>query len=269
MEVVCALLEPRERETLGWIVAPDHAISDRILKSAHAVLQRQAPRRILEFKGHALRVRNLAARVAGAEGRSADNPSSLLGEGLDWLVVDEAARIKDEVWNEHLSQRLVERNGWALLLCTPRGKGWFYTAYRRGRAGEHGYAAWTGPTWENPHIEREAIEAEQQRVDEPTFRQEYEGKFVGPGIPQCEVCEYPRPEHPGIALLQDHELLPTCPACGHNLGPDGKALGFDEGCGAGVIEHSIRLLRLRRGSRGPRLARDDEEEGVEDSENYQ
>ena len=63
--------------------------------------------------------------------KSADNLSSLLGEGLDWLIVDEAARLKSEVWQSHLSQRLVDKVGWALLASTPRGANWFYKLYPR------------------------------------------------------------------------------------------------------------------------------------------
>ena len=37
-EVVAALLEPRDDESLGWVVGPDHVVSDRILKQAHRVL---------------------------------------------------------------------------------------------------------------------------------------------------------------------------------------------------------------------------------------
>jgi hypothetical protein len=252
MEVVAALLEPTDRETLGWVVAPDHSISDRILKAAHALLERHVPQRVLGFKGHTLRVRNLAARVAVAEGRSADNPSSLLGEGLDWLVVDEAARIKDDVWNAHLAQRLVERRGWALIVSTPRGRGWFYDAFLRGRDGsDPDYEAWSGPTWDNPRIDREAIEDERRRLDEETFRQEFEGRFVGAGVPECEACLWPRPEHPPIPVLRGREELERCSECGHLLGSDGKALGFDDGGGAGVVEHSIRLLERTRGDPSP------------------
>src|SRR5688572_7513691 len=86
-EVVTALLEPREAESVGWVVGPDHAVSDRILKLAHRALEKRAPHRILKARGHTLRVRSLSGHVAVAEGRSTDNPASLLGEGLDWLVI--------------------------------------------------------------------------------------------------------------------------------------------------------------------------------------
>lgn len=37
---------------------------------------------------------------------------------------------------------------------------------------------------------RDAIEAERRRLEPDTFSQEFEGKFVGSGIPQCETCGY-------------------------------------------------------------------------------
>ncbi|HCI71782.1 MAG TPA: hypothetical protein DHV30_14795, partial [Balneola sp.] len=37
------------------------------------------------------------------EGMSADNPSSLLGEGLDLVIIDEAARMPRKIWDMYLS----------------------------------------------------------------------------------------------------------------------------------------------------------------------
>jgi hypothetical protein len=247
-EVVAALLEPREAESIGWIVGPDHSVSDRILKLAHRSLEKHCRHRILEARGHTLRVRNLAGQIAVAEGRSADNPASLLGEGLDWVVIDEAARLKDSIWDEHLSQRLVEKRGWALLLSTPRGIGWFHDAFKRGQDGDPGYASWTGPTWDNPHIDRAVVEAERSRLEPEVFAQEYGGKFIGPGIPQCEVCGYPRAPGP-IPIFQDGEKAGTCAACGNEVGLDGLSICFDhEGV---IVQQSITLIEMKHGPREP------------------
>ena len=59
--------------------------------------------------------------------KSADNPQRLRGEGLDFLVMDEAAFIKPEVWREVLRPTLTERKGSALFISTPMGmNNWFY-----------------------------------------------------------------------------------------------------------------------------------------------
>ena len=76
-------------------------------------------------------IRNLGGGLSEIRAKTADNPVSLLGEGLDWLIVDEAAQLKPAIWNSFLSQRLIDKQGWALLISTPRGKGWFYDAWLR------------------------------------------------------------------------------------------------------------------------------------------
>ena len=59
--------------------------------------------------------------------KSADNPQRLRGEGLDFLVMDEAAFVKEETWTEVLRPTLTEEKGSALFISTPRGmNNWFY-----------------------------------------------------------------------------------------------------------------------------------------------
>lgn len=121
---------------------------------------------------------NLAGSVSEIRAKSADNPTSLLGEGLDWVIVDEAARVKSTIWEGHLSQRLLDRDGWALLISTPKGKGWFHESWRRGQAGHEGYESWNSPTWQNPHVKRSLIELERRRIPERVFAQEYGAEFI-------------------------------------------------------------------------------------------
>jgi hypothetical protein len=69
------------------------------------------------------------------EGRSADRPDNLRGEGVDDLVVDEHAMISDETWHECLEPTLMDAEGSLLSIGTPRGRrGWGYENYRRGQS---------------------------------------------------------------------------------------------------------------------------------------
>jgi len=61
--------------------------------------------------------------------RSADNPDRLRGAGLDFIVLDECAFIKEDVWKEVLRPTLTERRGGALFISTPRGFNWFSKLY--------------------------------------------------------------------------------------------------------------------------------------------
>jgi len=110
--------------------------------------------------------------------RSADNPDSLRGEGLDFLVMDEAAYIQREAWTEALRPSLSDRLGRALFISTPRGRNWFWEQYQRGVTGADDYAAFQYPTSANPYIAKSEIEAARHELPELIFRQEYLAEFI-------------------------------------------------------------------------------------------
>ena len=112
-------------------------------------------------------LRNIGGGSSEVRAKSADNPVSLLGEGLDWVIVDEAAQLRPMIWQSYISQRLIDRKGWALLISTPRGKGYLYDLFRRGQSGDPDYRSWNWPSWSNPHLDREVIERERNRLPTP------------------------------------------------------------------------------------------------------
>ncbi len=110
--------------------------------------------------------------------RSADNPDSLRGEGLDYVVMDECAFMQKEAWAEAIRPALSDRQGKALFISTPKGRNWFWEAYQRGVREEEGWQAWTFPTISNPYIEPAEIEAAKRDLPEMIFRQEYLAEFI-------------------------------------------------------------------------------------------
>ena len=110
--------------------------------------------------------------------KSADNPDSLRGEGLDFAVMDEAAFIKPEAWPEALRPALSDKQGRALFISTPRGRNWFWEQYQRGVRGEDGYQSFIFPTVANPHILESEIEAAKRELPDLIFRQEYLAEFI-------------------------------------------------------------------------------------------
>lgn len=53
--------------------------------------------------------------------KSADNFNALRGEGVNFLVIDEAATIQREAWEQALRPTLSDKNGKALIVGTPKG----------------------------------------------------------------------------------------------------------------------------------------------------
>ena len=110
--------------------------------------------------------------------RSADNPNSLRGEGLDLVVLDECAFMKEETWNEAIRPALSDRLGKAVFISTPKGRNWFWHLYQHGINGEEGWRSWQLPTSSNPFIQASEIEAAKRDLPEMIFRQEYLAEFI-------------------------------------------------------------------------------------------
>lgn len=212
MEAIASALEPAER-SIGWVVAPTYDLADRVFREIQLVVYRHLRHRIVAMKEHDRRVlfRNMAGGLSEIRGKSADNPVSLLGEGLDWVIVDEAARLKPAVWESHVSQRLVDKRGWALLISTPRGRGYFYDLFLRGQGRDEDFESWNRPSWTNPYLDADVIEAERTRLPERVFEQEYGGQFVeGSGavfrnVRECATGEFEQPD-PGLRYVAGLDL---------------------------------------------------------------
>jgi hypothetical protein len=145
MEAIAAAMEPKDH-SIGWICAPTYDLSERVFNQIVVVIAGRLRHRIVSLKEHERRLvlRNMSGGLSEIRGKSADNPVSLLGEGLDFVIVDEAARMKPQIWENHLSQRLIDKQGWALLISTPKGKGYLYELFRRGQGSDPTTRAGTG-----------------------------------------------------------------------------------------------------------------------------
>ena len=114
--------------------------------------------------------------------RSADNPDSLRGEGLDFVVMDECAFMSEAAWTEAIRPALSDRQGKALFISTPKGRNWFWRHWVHGMEdGGDEWHSWRFPTANNPYIPPQEIEAARLGLPERTFLQEYMAEFLEDG----------------------------------------------------------------------------------------
>lgn len=220
-EGLAAAMSPADR-SVGWICAPTYDLCSRVFRELTYLAASHLRDHVLAIRDsdRVVMLRNMGGGVSEIRAKSADNPVSLLGEGLDWLIVDEAARLKPMIWDSHLSQRLIDKQGWALLISTPKGKSWFFDMFRRGQSNDPAFESWNSPSWQNPHLDRELIEDERGRLPERVFAQEYEGRFVeGAGqvfrnVRECATGTWqdpsPQTRHYAgldLAKVQDYTVL--------------------------------------------------------------
>lgn len=162
-----------ERAGRCWWVAPSFPQSSMAWRELKALAD-QIPGRV---------VREDARRITLPGGgeitmKSADAPDALRGDGLDLVVLDEAAFIQEEVWTDAIRPALSDRKGGALLISTPNGYNWFHNAFQRGQEGRADWQSWQYPTSDNPLIDPAEIEAARDTLSSRTFAQEYEAAFV-------------------------------------------------------------------------------------------
>lgn len=114
--------------------------------------------------------------------RGADNPDSLRGVSLTYLVLDECAFVKEDVWQKILRAALSDKKGRALFISTPSGRNWFYDVYKLGLSEEdEEWKAWHFTTQDNETIDPKEIEAAKRTLSSFAFKQEYLSSFDNAG----------------------------------------------------------------------------------------
>lgn len=112
---------------------------------------------------------------------SGGSPDALAGEGVDFVVVDEAALIADNVWQQLIRPTLMDTGGEAFLISTPRGHNWFWQMWKLGQEGKAGYASWRFPQTANPYVPQAETEAAELELPHIIFRQEIMAEFLAAG----------------------------------------------------------------------------------------
>jgi hypothetical protein len=113
---------------------------------------------------------------------SGDNADAARGEAFHVVVVDEAARIKPDVWTDTILSTLADYNGDGINISTPRGRNWYYYECMAAKADGVVSAYWTAPTFANPlpNIQQFAHMA-RERMPDRTYRQEILAEFIEDG----------------------------------------------------------------------------------------
>jgi len=114
--------------------------------------------------------------------RSGEREDTLRGYTLDYLVIDEAAYIKDEVWNSVLRPTVLVNGKKVLFISTPKGRNWFYNLAMRGYSDDYPqYRTFHATSFDTPYItEDELIEAKLS-LPETIYKQEILAEFIDDG----------------------------------------------------------------------------------------
>ena len=114
--------------------------------------------------------------------KGADRPDTMRGVSLEYLVMDEYADMKPQVWEEVLRPALADRRGGALFIGTPKGRNHFYDLFLYADKGDdESYKAWHFTSYDNETLSNEEIDLAKKSMSSYAFRQEFLASFEALG----------------------------------------------------------------------------------------
>lgn len=119
--------------------------------------------------------------------RSAGHPETLVGEGLDFVLMVEAGRHRRRTWAQYLRPALSDKRGWAIFSGVPEGRSehsLLYALWTRGQDSHFpNWRSWRMPSWTNNIVfpggrqDPEILEAEADLTSDE-FDRQYGAQFV-------------------------------------------------------------------------------------------
>ena len=165
------LLQPNKKI---WIVSPTYDLSQKVfnyLVRWFAIVAPSQQRGIQNRPYPKIRT----ATGSTLECKSAENPTSLLGEELDLIIIDEASRVPKRIWEQYLYPTTAMRKGTTVFISTPLGKNWFYHEWVKAAAKGFGF---TFPSTVNPAFSDEEWKRAEYNLPQDVFAQEYKAAFL-------------------------------------------------------------------------------------------
>jgi predicted phage terminase large subunit-like protein len=136
--------------------------------------------------------------------KGADDPERLRGAGLNYVVLDEYADMKPHVWDEIIEPALMDVEGDALFIGTPKGKNHFYKIFMGALMkpvddetgdNEHWqeYEAFHFKSDDNPFLSARAVKKMRSnpRKSKAVIRQEMDASFITGGNRELKSENFP------------------------------------------------------------------------------
>lgn len=196
----------------AWYVAPTYRQAKRIAW--------QRLKDLLSGSEIAINETDLSIRIKNAGSislRGADNYDSLRGNSLNFVVLDEFAAMKPQVWSEALRPALADRQGGALFIGTPQGHNHLYDRFQYAQS-HPDWAAFHFKTIDGGNVTQAELRSAAEELDERLYRQEFEASFESTAIGRAyyafrravnlRPCQYT----PGANLIWslDFNVNPMC-----------------------------------------------------------
>lgn len=138
-----------------WIVGPDYSLAEKEFRIVYRDLMTKLGLKGMKGVRATYNPKQGDMRIelpwqTIIEAKSAQKKDSLVGEGLDGVIVSEAAKHDRDTWEMYLEPALTDKRGWAIFPSTPQGYNWYEGLFALGQDSKFAdYESWRLPTWTN------------------------------------------------------------------------------------------------------------------------
>ena len=108
---------------------------------------------------------------------SGERPDNIRGNTFDYMVVDEMAFTRAELWDEVLSATVMIKGKKVIFISTPKGKNHFHKICMQQNYDER-YAYFHFSSYDNPMIDPRELDERKRSLPDHVFRQEYMAEFI-------------------------------------------------------------------------------------------
>lgn len=157
-----------------WYIAPTYRMAKQIMWND---LKASIPRKWI-IREHETEMSITLRNGTIIECKGADNPDTLRGVGLNFVVMDEFQDIRPDTWTAIIRPTLAKDRGEAMFIGTPKAYNQLYEVYQFGQDPlRKAWSSYQFPTITSPFIPRLEVEEARHDMDPRTFRQEFEASF--------------------------------------------------------------------------------------------
>jgi len=172
-----------------------------------------------------------------------DRPERVEGRPWHGGVLDEFGNMKFSAWNENLKPALTDTKGWCWFVGVPEGRNHYFELSEYARLS--GDPEWADYCWFSADVlDPVEVEKERQRMDDRTFKQEYQGSFESYG--GLAYTYHDKDRH--RIERNFNSLLPVIVCCDFNLDPCIWLIGQDSSAftyiDREIVQHRTDVWRM-------------------------
>jgi hypothetical protein len=129
---------------------------------------------LFEYNHSNLQIKGFGTTISFFSG---ERPDNIRGNTFDYLIIDETAFTRSELWDEVLSATVLVKGKKVIFISTPNGKNHFYKLCQQHLYDER-YRYFHYTSYDTPFIDHRDLEERKRSLPEHVFKQEYLAEFI-------------------------------------------------------------------------------------------